>query len=505
LGLNVINDSLRGPAQKPATLRIEGGNMKNAIWVILLFLGGLLFPSPGAAIGPYQAPIKDVLAIKNIVDDPAPFYTDSQYYKIFIPDEVWEKITHDPEASRAAWEKAVGLRAKDLVGQIAPEIKPGKYALSDKEKYPFKDLMTPYHYDRFNAPGTEGQPNHIGHFTEFEVIPTQQVFHSLPLAEATLQNMGKTKQDEEGYIVPESFEGGYPFPRPSGPHKAMQIIYNWEKRRRDTESTVNYDLTLGVNSACKVDHRGTATFHYLRTQGRVVIPPYGWYDERARSNDEEMVQLYTLFSPRDLYGNVYYGILYTDPRKDLNFLAYVNFLRRIRKLSSTDTQDQAVGQDLAFDDSEGLTQRLNPDRYPYKFRVVEEREFLMPAYTTDASDYLDSNDGWKWKGLRFERRPVWVVEMDQQDPNYLYSRRIAYFDKESLLPLLWEYYDQKGRYYRTYEILWGLVVPMGYYNSIHVNNCDWLDVHCTWGFNPAYPALWLSRQEVSLRNMMRQK
>ena len=38
--------------------------------------------------------------------------------------------------------------------------------------------------------------------------------------------MGKTKQDENGYIIPATFEGGYPFPRPSGPHKAMQIIYN---------------------------------------------------------------------------------------------------------------------------------------------------------------------------------------------------------------------------------------------------------------------------------------
>lgn len=479
--------------------------MKNTAMINLFLLATLLLTLPAEAVRPYQAPIADILAIKDIVDDPTPFYTESKYYKVFIPDEVWEKITFDPAQSRAAWEKTVGLRARDLVGNIAPEIKPGKYTFSDKEKYPFKELMTPYHYKRFNEPGTDGLPNHIGHFTEFAVIPTQQVFHSVPLAEASLQNMGKTDQNERGYIVPDTFEGGYPFPRPSGPHKAMQIVYNWEKRRRDTESAVNYDLTLGVNGAHTIDHRGTATFYYLRTQGRVVIPPYGWYDQRAKKNGEEMVQLFTVFSPRDLFGNVYYGILYTDPERDMNFLAYVNFLRRVRKLSSTDSQDQAVGQDLCFDDSEGLTQRLNPNRYPYEFSVIEEREFLMPAYSTEAADYLDSKDNWKWKGLRFERRPIWVVQMKQLDPNYLYSKRVAYFDQESLLPILWEYYDQKGRYYRTYEVLWGLVVPMGYYNSIHVNNCDWLDVHCTWGFNPAYPALWLSRQDVSLRTMMRQK
>jgi hypothetical protein len=235
------------------------------------------------------------------------------------------------------------------------------------------------------------------------------------------------------------------------------------------------------------------------------MPPYGWFDERARKNGEEQVQLFTCYSPREMYGNVIYGIAYIDPTRDLNVLAYVNFLRRIRKLSSTDSQDQAMGQDLCFDDNEGFVQRLNPNRYPYRFTVLEEREFLIPGHTTDVSDYIDSKDGWKWKGLRFERRPLWVVEMKQLDKNYIYSKRVVYVDQESLLPLLWEYYDQKGRLYRTFEILWGLVEPMGYYNSIHVNNCDWIDVHSTWGCNAAYPASWLKRGDVSLRKMMKKK
>ncbi len=129
----------------------------------------------------------------------------------------------------------------------------------------------------------------------------------------------------------------------------------------------------------------------------------------------------------------------------------------------------------------------------------------MPAYTFDASDYLDSKDGWKWKGLKFERRPMWVIEMIQLDKNYLYSKRVGYFDKETLLPCLWEFYDQKGRYYRTIDRVWGMVVPMGYINSVHANNCDWIDTHCTWTFGPAYPVTWLSRKDLSLRNMMRQK
>ena len=135
-------------------------------------------------------------------------------------------------------------------------------------------------------------------------------------------------------------------------------------------------------------------------------------------------------------------------------------------MSATDTQDQAVGQDLAFDDSGFLSQALRPDRYPFEVRLIDEREFLMPAYTLDGASYLDSKDGWKWKGLRFERRPMWVIEMNQLDRNYIYSKRVLYFDKETLVPHFQEMYDQKGRYYRHLDVEWGQVAPLGYLNAI---------------------------------------
>ncbi len=479
--------------------------MRRFTYAAMALLSIMLVASSALAIQNYHAPIKDITAVKGIIDDPAPFYTDSQYYKIFIPDEVWETIKQDPAEGRAAWEKAVGFKAKDVVGQIAPEIKPGKYTLSDKEKYPFKELMTPYHYDRFNAPGTEGLPKHIGYFTEFEVIDTQQLWHAPPVGKATFENMGKTQLDDQGYIKPETFVAGYPFPRPSGDKKAWQIIYNFQKRPYEPENSANYDLTIGVNARGTIDHRGTAHFFWMTLEGRVMYPPYGWLDERAEQQGESLVIIYTIFAPRDLFGNVYHQVRFSDPRKDSNFLAYVNFLRRIRKLSSTDRQDQAVGQDICFDDAAMFAQTLRPDRYPYEMNVIEEREFLVPAYTFDGSDYFDSNDGWKWKGLKFERRPMWVVELNQLDKNYIYSKRVFWFDKETLLPFLHLMYDQKGRLYRNNEVVWGMVEPLGYFNSLHVNNCDFIDEHCTMTFSPSYPALWLERKDLSLRSMMRQK
>jgi hypothetical protein len=478
--------------------------MTKIICSFFVLLSVCFLSQPGHAIEPYIVPISEILKDKDVLDDPSPFYSKNQFYKKYMSQEAWDLSVFDPEKSKSAWEKAVGLRAPDLVGTIAPEIKPGKYTLDDKKKFPFDKLMTPYHYSRFNEPGTGG-PNHVGYFTEFEVIPTQQLWHALPLAEATLKNMGKTKLDKDGYILQETFEDGYPFPRPSGDHMAQQILYNWVKRRKDCESTMNYDLVVGVNGSWQIDHRGTAHYTWIRTEGRVMMPPYGWFDERARKQEEEAVVSFMQFSPRDMYGNVFSATTYTDPRKEGIMLVYVNMLRRVRKLSSGDRMDQSVGQDISYDDSDGFAQQLNPDLYPYVFKVIDEREFLVPAYTFDVSDYVDSKEKFKWKGLKFERRPVWVIEMNQKDPNYIYSKRVAYFDKETLLPLLWEMYDQKGRLYRTFESVWALVAPMGYYNFIHTNNCDWIDVHSTWSFSVGYPAHWLKRDDLSLKSMMKQK
>src|SRR4030042_1846848 len=131
-------------------------------------------------------------------------------------------------------------------------------------------------------------------------------------------------------------------------------------------------------------------------EGRVMIQPYGWYDERAREQGEVRVQRYTPFSPRDIYGNVYLLTSYSDPNKETTIYAYVNMLRRIRKLSSSDKQDQAVGQDICFDDAEGFAQALSPMYYPYEYKVVEDREYLMPGYSTDGASYLDSKENFKW-------------------------------------------------------------------------------------------------------------
>ena len=471
----------------------------------IVFLIFCLFLAPVWAkdVKPYKVSIEEFEKYKAWLDDPAPFYVNIEGYEKVIPPEVYASITYDIEKMKQTWAEAVGFKAPDVVGKIAPEIKPGKYSLSDKERLPFEQLMWEHMYNRFNKPG-EGTPNHVGNFTEFEIVPTRQYYWSLPIAEATLKNMGKTKQDAQGYMQEDTYVAGYPFPRPFGKFKAQQVVYNWQKRYMNGEDYYYVEHILGVNNRWSQDHEGQGMAYWFRTMGRCVHEPFGWYDKRAEVQGEETHFRYDVLAPRDQYGNIIAQTRYVDPNKADMFMIYVNVLRRVRRLSSSDTQDPAVGQDMIYDDAFSFNRKLTPDAWVYEYKVVKEQEFLVPM-TWDGSPYIDTKANYQYRNLQFERRPMIVVELKQTDPNYIFSKSTMYFDKETLLLVYIANDDQKGRFYRSWDSLFGFLPEMGQYNQFQVLGLDHLDVHSTWYPGYAYPAIWVNRLDVGMDAITRAK
>jgi hypothetical protein len=73
------------------------------------------------------------------------------------------------------------------------------------------------------------------------------------------------------------------------------------------------------------------------------------------------------------------------------------------------------------------------------------------------------------------------------------------------MPFHFEYYDQKKRLYRSFDMLFANIKPMGILSPLMAVNADHIDVHSTFSFAPSYPALWLDRSSVSLVEMMKTK
>jgi len=418
-------------------------------------------------------------ACKKMVDDPRPYLNCN---RDLWGKEVVESLSFDVEKGSQRWAEMVGFKSPDLVGNIAPEITPGKYTLEDKTKYPFDKLMIPMFYERFNEPGAQGK-NFGANFTEFEVVPARQYWQHLSVAEAGIKNEGSATLDEQGYLIyDDTNKSGVPFPKPSGTQKGWQVLYNYIETYTYTqgEDYVSMTNSIGVDNNFKKDRYSKGDFYVMRLYNRLMREPKGaWYDGRAQKQGEQEVIYYEAVEPRDQYGQAYVWLKRLQPDIADNLLVYTPLTRRIRKMSSSDRQDQAIGLDYTYDDLNNLNQKMTPNAYPYKVRVLEEREFLVPSYTLTGEEYFDSKARFLWRNLTFERRPMYVVEMEQLDSTYVYSKRIYYIDKETFLILACEYYDQKGRLWRTNNILYGFFPDMGILMWAGGSYFDHIDVHTT--------------------------
>lgn len=450
----------------------------------------------------YIPSFSEVRKHKDFFDDPRPYLTDFGPQKV-LPPELYEMLTYDVDQMKKTWAELVGFKAPDVVGKIAPELKLGKYNYKDKEKYPeFKKLMWPDMYDRFKA----GEPPHGGCIPEIEIIPTRQYYYAQPIAELTKKNVGKAKIGEDGFLSQETWLGGYPFPRPAGTNdiRAKQIMYNVEKRYLSWGRNFYLNGFLkGYSKNLTIDIDVRYSVNHLSLAGRACMPPYGYFDGRAEKRNEVRGFIMSFQAPRDIAGTAQGALYYLDDDKADQLMVYVPSLRRIRKLSSTDSQDPIMGMDQIYDDNEGWMQKLSPTRYPYEFELLEEREFLVPVATVDGSEYISSERA-ELHGLKFERRPIYVVKLTQQDPNYVYSYRIFYIDQETFNFYHNEYYDQKGRLYRTWDGIYGWHPNMGAFswNGMILLNRDHLDKHTTIGQCYQLPAFW-DRKDISLKGLLK--
>jgi len=134
-------------------------------------------------------------------------------------------------------------------------------------------------------------------------------------------------------------------------------------------------------------------------------------------------------------------------------------------MAASDTQDPRG--DSTYDDTAFLAQKITPKKFPYKYDIIEEREYLIPFAYATAKAWVDSKNGYAIRDLQVMRRPCYTLQLTQLDPNYIYSKRIYYVDKENFDITWGEYYDQEGRLYRMSLIAYvfypecGMATPYG--------------------------------------------
>jgi len=202
-------------------------------------------------------------------------------------------------------------------------------------------------------------------------------------------------------------------------------------------------------------------FGHIRVMpsGRITLHYYGidfkdllsYHEGKVNEGDVEFKEMIFFHGPPQLRGSASLNWDYVEsPAKtrEVDRWVYVSALRRVRRLAAGADDDKIFGTDWTVDD-------------------LGEREVWEEEHVLLGSDYIGPEDHsypeYKPKGMfQEDYRPIftgkpmkcWVVLSVSRKPKYYLSKRIVWYDVNTLLPVREEHYDPNGNLWKIFDWCW---------------------------------------------------
>jgi hypothetical protein len=270
--------------------------------------------------------------------------------------------------------------------------------------------------------------------------------------EATEKYSAQVKLSADGLQL-EGYVAGAPFPRidVQDPKIAVKLVwnYNYKSINNDDFDLRNFDADTGTMS----DDRALAIErHFLIDHFRRL-----WYVNRLyvdptpsmEPNKDEVAYketLHPLIEPFDLKGVGFTYYRYLDPARQDDSWLYLPSLRRVRRLSTAQRSDALFGQDTDVDSYYGYSGQ--PAWMEWKY--LGEKEILAVRHAEHFPvKWADPPADWAFDDV-WEKIPAYVVEGISKLPQYAYSKRILYIDKEIFAIPYSDMYDKAGQLWKIW-------------------------------------------------------
>lgn len=310
-------------------------------------------------------------------------------------------------------------------------------------------------------------------------------------------NAGKYYVTNEGYMYDTATKTwphywyGFPFPEigPDDPEAAYKIMYNLQMSRFQID---DYYASLAVKLSPR---EGVGRSIEYKTSG---LPYIGRQSGPTDNPDDCYLKDIITFAgaPYEAWSMLWWWFM--DPKKWQSIWGYVPALRRVRRLSVSNTASSTFyGAVITPDDMGGFSGKIQH----MNWKLIGVQEMLVPIAPSgietaimagepaprpadlSSDPSIISNRGaipvgqvgrvsWSeeervkvgyetpgWQGdpwapvnLKLAKRRCWVVEGTPKDPYYAYGRRVIYIDQFAYWPYWTELYDRDGEYWKT--ILW---------------------------------------------------
>jgi hypothetical protein len=257
--------------------------------------------------------------------------------------------------------------------------------------------------------------------------------------------------------VVENWVAGRPFPKvdSSDPMAATKLMFNFERTHYFTD-----DLNVRVPDADTgnfyVDAKGERKYkverHFIvdwtrriRFKGRLENEPI---HEIADNKDGVFGKqgFYPLIEPFDLKGVGSISFRYLDPARQDDTWLYVPVIRRVRRMSSAQRSDALFGQDIDLDSFGGYAGQVGW----FDWKLLGSKPMLASFHGENLPPVVCTKDGGMTYCENWEVRPeVYIIEGTSKVPNYAYSKRVIFMDKEVQFIAYADMYDNAGELWKT--------------------------------------------------------
>ncbi len=359
----------------------------------------------------------------------------------------WDILPDEAKPLYKDWSDFMGQTSLEMVeaNDPAPEIKPGTVITPENAaSFPnLKKVMTPPHFKRISSRDT------YGYFDKIEVVETRPWYFSREHLELAKTNLKNCKIEPESRQLL-NWESGIPFPFPKN---GIELLWNVQLSFIYFTPQLAFEpmTIIDLDSMGEIERTRKANLYVLMVMGRTenkvgekhTLPGYKYGDiyEYGSLN---------FVYPQDMKGLAFVRTRYWDVDKPDRFVSYIPAMRRIRTLSGSDAQDPIAGSEYTWDMWGGEWQKQPSNKiFPNDYKILGEKTILLPRIAFKNQLYVEGD---QLPGLtKWEKRRVYVLQINSRDSSYSYSKRIEYIDKETLKGLFFEYYDRRGKLWRTWQ------------------------------------------------------
>ncbi len=291
----------------------------------------------------------------------------------------------------------------------------------------------------------------VRHGLPITVGETKRIEWPKAYKEATEKYAGQVKLSPDGLQV-QHYVAGQPFPNldQKDPQFVLKLMWNFDfgfvKGLDDTDLR-NFDADTGTvpaKGAMSVErHFLLDHLRRLFWTGRLYVDPK---PEKPNPNGYRAQQgLYPILEPFDLKGVGALGNRYLDSSKQDDSWLYLPSLRRVRRLSTAQRSDALFGQDTDVDSYDGYAGQIAW----MDWKLLGEKDVLGVMHAKNFPVKWASPADWAFDDT-WEKRSVWVIEGVSKLPQYAYSKRVIFMDKETLGVVYSDIYDRSGELWKVW-------------------------------------------------------